>query len=91
MCVRACVSACVCVNISVSCRFFQNALDFFCFLFYGLRRKDKQVIAILVTLSKVLITQKPLLLELFLEICYSATLSLAIRWYIVWGSIACHK
>ena len=33
------------------------------------------------TLSKGLITQ----------ICCSATLSLAIRWYIVWGSIACHK
>ena len=27
----------------------------------------------------------------FLEICCSATLSLAIRWYIVWRSIAYHK
>ena len=43
------------------------------------------------TLSKGLITQKVLQLQFFHEICCSATLSLAIRWYIVWGSIACHK
>ena len=61
------------------------------FWFYGLRPKDKRVTAILATLSKGLITQKLLQLQLFLEICCSATLSLAIRWYIVWGPIACHK
>ena len=43
------------------------------------------------TLSKGLIAQKVLQLQFFREICCSATLSLAIRWYIVWGSIACHK
>ena len=43
------------------------------------------------TLSKGLIAQKVLRLQFFREICCSATLSLAIRWYIVWGSIACHK
>ena len=43
------------------------------------------------TLSKGLITKKVLQLQFFHEICCSATLSLAIRWYIVWGSIACHK
>ena len=43
------------------------------------------------TLSKGLIAQKVLQLQFFHEICCSATLSLAIRWYIVWGSIACHK
>ena len=41
-------------------------------------------------MSKGLITQKVLQLKFFLEICCSATLSLAKRWYIVWGSIACH-
>ena len=66
------------------------ALEIF-FLFCGLRPKDKGVIAILSILSKGLVTQKVLQLEFFLEICCSATLSLAIRWYIVWGSIACHK
>ena len=36
-----------------------------------------------------LITQKLLQLQLFLQICCSAVLSLTIRWYIVWGPIAC--
>ena len=43
------------------------------------------------TLSKGLIAQKVLWLQFFRKICCSATLSLAIRWYTVWGSIACHK
>ena len=49
----------------------------------GLKPEDKRVIAILASLSKGLITQKLLQLELFLQICCSATLSLAIRWYLV--------
>ena len=61
------------------------------FGFCGLRPKDKGVIAILASLGRGLATQKVLQLEYFLEICCSATSSLAIRWYIVWGSIACHK
>ena len=42
-------------------------------------------------LSKAIVTPKLLQLECLPKICCSATLSLAIRWYIAWGSIACHK
>ena len=42
-------------------------------------------------LSKACVIPKLLQLEYFPKICCSATLSLAIRWYIVQGSIACHK
>ena len=59
--------------------------------FADLKRKDKRVIAILATLSKRLITPKLLQLKVFFQICCSATLLLAIRWYIVQGSIAFHK
>ena len=38
--------------------------------------------------GKAIVTPKLLQLECFPKICCSATLSLAIRWYIVWGSIA---
>ena len=58
---------------------------------YVLRPEDKGVMALGVTLSKGLITQKLLHLQVFLQICCSATLSLTITWHIVWGSIACHK
>ena len=76
--------------LSINCpNEFSHPLKF-CW-FCGLKPKGKRVIAILVTLSKGLITQKLLRLEVLLQICCSATLSLAIRWYIVWSSIACHK
>ena len=58
--------------------------NFFGFMDLGLKIS-------LATWSKGLITQKLLQLQLFLQICCSATLSLAIRWYIVWGPIAYHK
>ena len=68
---------------------FHTLENFFGFMDLG--RKTSEVIAILATLSKGLITQKLLHLQVFLQICCSATLSLTIRWHIVWGSIACHK
>ena len=42
-------------------------------------------------LSKSIVTPKLLQLEYFPKICCSATLSLTIRWHIVWGSVACNK
>ena len=60
-------------------------------IFFGFMDLGLKIIAILATWSKGLVTQKLLQLQLFLQICCSATLSLAITWHIVWGSIACHK
>ena len=68
------------------------------FLFILETERDRAILmkfltrrVILATLSKGLITQKLLQLQVFLQICCSATLSFVIRWYIVWGPIACHK
>ena len=78
---------------------FSNMLCFYCLVSYHIVKfqtcctVDSRVIATLkfCLLSKAIVTPKLLQLEYFPKICCSATLSLAIRWYIVWGSIACYK
>ena len=96
MCVRALVTQISpkLLQLQIFCKLivpmiFHALEKFFGFMDLGLKKSEQ--IAILATLSRELITQKLLQLEYFPKICCSATLSLNIRWHIVWGSIACHK